>query len=108
MVKISHGEITILLDTLKSFEGDAVVVEETISRDRINYHLATRSRFTFVVEEFAVTLSGLLLFLWSENGDQYCMAGDDVVSVALEDCVLTIKEHYEEKTVRQTVIKRGA
>ena len=108
MVKISQDEIATLLEALQSFVGYNVVVGETISRSRTDQHLAPRSRFTLSVQEFVHTLSGLLLSLESDNQDQYCMAGDDIASVILEDGTLTIKEHYEEKTLRQTVIRRAA
>ena len=100
-----------LIEALQSYVGQKIIIVEYLIRNREgggnNRHLATRSQFTFVADRFfGVTLSGLFLGLESENGATvYTLSLYNVVSFTVQNDQLTIVEHMEAKTSRETVVR---
>ena len=109
MTKLPIEDVLRLTDALQSYVGQKIVVVEFLSREGggKDGHPATRSQFTFVADRFfGVTLSGLFLGLESEDGDTvYTLSLDSVVSIAVQNDQLTIIEHMEAKTSRETVVR---
>ena len=109
MTKLPNEDVLRLTDALQSYVGQKIVVVEFLSREGggKDGHPATRSQFTFIADRFfGVTLSGLFLGLESEDGDTvYTLSLDSVVSIIVQNDQLTIIEHMEAKTSRETVVR---
>jgi hypothetical protein len=106
-MKMSSEELQKLLDLAPSFIGQPIKVVESISRGRNtgkhDRHFATRSYFSFTVENVVATFSGAQLCFMGVAA-QYGVSLDSVVSFKASGSELEIVEHFEQQTERQTHI----
>ncbi len=106
----TSSELNALVEALQSFVGHEVVITEHISRSRAggyDRHHTTMSRFKFLVDAFfGISISGELLGVESKGGTNlYCMSLRSIAEFHWEAGEFVITEHYEENTVRLTVIQ---
>ncbi|MEO7715377.1 MAG: hypothetical protein ABIY70_04205 [Capsulimonas sp.] len=113
-IRLSGDEAVALVEALQSFVGHEIVISEGITRERggrgYDRHAATNSRFSFMVDQvFGYTISGELFGIESKGGSNfYCLSFLSVVQFEWQEGILTITEHYEDNTARQTVVQRIA
>jgi hypothetical protein len=104
---MSGEELEKLLDLAPDFIGKQITVVESISRGRNtgkhDRHFATRSFFSFKVENVYAAFSGAQL-CFVGSAAQYGVSLDSVVSFKVGDGELEIVEHFEQNTERQTHI----
>lgn len=107
MMKLSSEKAQELLDFSLSFIGKRVTVVESISRSRDvgkhDRHFATRSSFSFRVDNVLATFSGCNLCLMGVDA-QYSIALEHIVAYDVGDAGLEVVEHFEQRTERRTNI----
>jgi hypothetical protein len=112
-IRLSGDEAVALVEALQSFVGHEIVISEGITRERggrgYDRHAATNSRFSFMADQvFGYMISGELFGIESKGGSNfYCLSFRSVVRFEWREGILTITEHYEDNTARQTVIQKS-
>jgi hypothetical protein len=100
------AEVEQLLDRLGRLIGQAIAIEESISRDRArghDRHWSTQSLIEIVVQAIRGTISGAQIIL--DGGSVwYAISADAIASVTFEPD-LVIAERFEQCTERRTTIR---
>jgi hypothetical protein len=107
MPVLSAAELEQLIDRLQGLIGQAVAIEESISRDRDrghDRHWSTQSCLELVVRHVRGTTSGAQVILEGDATTWYAMSADAIAAVSYEPH-LVVAERFEQRTERRTTIR---
>lgn len=97
-----------LSNHLQSLEGQYIEVSESITYDLQrghDRHCTTRSGSKFLVERVLWTMSGGIFMIYGAHPFQYSISSGQLHSVELTQDGIVVRERFETKTERLSVLK---